>query len=122
VFTYQALQIAAIKRTIKLWLFQFYRGIFTMVTPRAKKTKEELLKEAEAKVKSIRQQIKIEKDKQKAALTKESEGMAAAIAAIENVAKANKVKVADVIRAIAKIKRAGLKIESTREQGHYFYD
>jgi F0F1-type ATP synthase membrane subunit b/b' len=93
-----------------------------MATPRAKKTKEELLKEAEAKVKNIRQQIKIEKDKQKAALTKESEGMAVAIAAVESVAKANKVKVADVIRAIAKIKRAGLKIESSREPGHYFYD
>jgi hypothetical protein len=55
-------------------------------------------------------------------LSKNSEGMAVAIAAVESVAKANKVKVADVIRAIAKIKRAGLKIESTREPGHYFYD
>ena len=93
-----------------------------MTTPRTKKTKEELLKEAEAKVKNIRQQIKIQKEKQNAALTKQSEGMAVAIAAIESVAKANKVKVSDVIRAIAKIKRAGLKIESTRETGHYFYD
>ena len=93
-----------------------------MATARTKKTKEELLKEAEAKVKTIRQQIKIEKDKQKAALSKDSEGMAVAIAAVEGVAKANKVKVADVIRAIAKIKRAGLKIESSRESGHYFYD
>ena len=93
-----------------------------MTTPRTKKTKEELLKEAEAKVKNIRQQIKIEKEKQNAALTKQSEGMAVAIAAVESVAKANKVKVSDVIRAIAKIKRAGLKIESTRETGHYFYD
>lgn len=93
-----------------------------MTTPRTKKTKEELLKEAEAKVKNIRQQIKIEKEKEKAALTKHSEGMAVAIAAVESVAKANKVKVSDVIRAIAKIKRAGLKIESTRETGHYFYD
>lgn len=93
-----------------------------MATPRTKKTKEELLIEAEAKVKTIRKQIKAEKDKQNAALTKDSEGMAAAIAAIESVANANKVKVADVIRAIAKIKRAGLKIESTRQPGHYFYD
>ena len=93
-----------------------------MATARTKKTKEELLKEAEAKVKTIKQQIKIEKDKQKAALSKDSEGMAVAIAAVEDVAKANKVKVADVIRAIAKIKRAGLKIESSRESGHYFYD
>ena len=43
-------------------------------------------------------------------------------ATVKAKAKANKVKVADVIRAIAKIKRAGLKIESTREPGHYFYD
>ncbi len=93
-----------------------------MATARTKKTKEELLKEAEAKVKTIKQQIKIEKDKQKTALTKDSEGMTVAIAAVESAAKANKVKVADVIRAIAKIKRAGLKIESTRESGHYFYD
>lgn len=93
-----------------------------MTTQRTRKTKEELLKEAEAKVKNIRQQIKIEKDKRRAALTKESEGMAAAIAAIESAAKANKVKVADVIIAIAKIKRAGLKIENSRQAGHYFYD
>ncbi len=93
-----------------------------MATLRAKKSKEELLKEAEAKVKTIRQQIKAEKAKQNSALTKESEGMAAAIAAVESVANANKVKIADVIKAIAKIKRAGLKIESTRESGHYFYD
>lgn len=48
--------------------------------------------------------------------------MEVAIAAVEAAAKANKVKIADVIRAIAKIKRAGLKIESTHETGHYFYD
>ena len=48
--------------------------------------------------------------------------MTVAIAAIESAAKANKVKVADVIRAVAEIKRAGLKIESTREPGYYFYD
>lgn len=93
-----------------------------MATISTKKTKEDLLKEAEAKVKNIRQQIKAEKAKQAAALTKHSEGMEVAIAAIEAVAKANKVKIADVIRSIAKIKRAGLKIESTRESGHYFYD
>lgn len=93
-----------------------------MATPRAKKSTEELLQEAEAKVKSLKQQIKIEKNRQSAILTKDSDGMAAAINAVENVAKINKVKVADVIKAIAKIKRAGLKIESAREKGHYFYD
>lgn len=93
-----------------------------MATPRAKKSTEELLQEAEAKVKSLKQQIKIEKNRQSAMLTKDSDGMAAAINAVENVAKINKVKVADVIKAIAKIKRTGLKIESAREKGHYFYD
>lgn len=93
-----------------------------MVTKRTKKTKEELLQEAEAKVKSIKQQIKAEKLKQNAALTSESAGMAEAVTAIEAAAKMNKVKVADVIKAIAKIKRTGLKIESTRQSGHYFYD
>jgi len=93
-----------------------------MATPRTKKTKEELLKEAEATVKQIKQQIKAEKEKQNAALTKESAGMDAAITAVENAAKANKVKIADVIKAIAKIKRASLKIVSSRQSGHYFYD
>lgn len=93
-----------------------------MATPRTKKSTEELLQEAEAQVKSLKQQIKIEKNRQKAVLSIESEGMSAAINAIENAAKANKVKVADIIKAIARIKRTGLKIESTREKGHYFYD
>lgn len=93
-----------------------------MSTARSKKTKEELLKEAEAKVKSIKQQIKAEKQKQNAALSKESAGMAEAVSAVEAAAKANNVKIADVIKAISKIKRAGLKIESARQPGHYFYD
>ena len=93
-----------------------------MATARSKKTKEELLKEAEAKVKAIKQQIKAEKQKLNAALTKDSSGMAEAINAIEAAAAANNVKIADVIKAIAKIKRTGLKIESTRQAGHYFYD
>lgn len=93
-----------------------------MATTRSKKTKEELLKEAEARVKMIKQQIKAEKQKQNAALSKDSTGMAEAVKALEAAAAANNVKVADVIKAIAKIKRTGLKIESSREKGHYFYD
>lgn len=93
-----------------------------MATTRTKKSTEELLQEAEARVKSLKQQIKIEKNRQKSALSSASEGMSAAIDAIENAAKANKVKVADIIKAIAKIKRTGLKIENSREKGHYFYD
>ncbi len=93
-----------------------------MATARSKKTKEELLKEAEARVKMIKQQIKAEKQKQNAVLSKDSTGMAEAVKAAEAAAAANNVKVADVIKAIAKIKRTGLKIESTRQAGHYFYD
>ncbi len=93
-----------------------------MATARSKKTKEELLKEAEARVKMIKQQIKAEKQKQNATLSKDSNGMAEAVKAVEAAATANNVKVADVIKAIAKIKRTGLKIEGTRQVGHYFYD
>lgn len=44
-------------------------------------------------------------------LSKEKPGINAAIAAVENAAKLNSVKSADVIKAIAKIMRTGLKIE-----------
>lgn len=48
---------------------------------------------------------------QAADLNADKPGMQSAIKAIENAAAENKVAVADVIKAIAKIKRTGLKIE-----------
>ena len=44
-------------------------------------------------------------------LSADSKGMAALLTAVQSVADDNKVAVADVIKAVAKLKRTGLKIE-----------
>lgn len=44
-------------------------------------------------------------------LTGESKGMQALLTAVQSVAEQNKVAVAEVIKAVAKLKRTGLKIE-----------
>lgn len=77
-----------------------------------RKTKAELLKDAEEKVKKLKQEIKDANKKKAEKLTKDSEGIAAAITAIESAAKANKSTLAEVIKSIASIKRTGLKIEN----------
>ncbi len=77
-----------------------------------RKTKEELLKDAEEKVKKLKADIKEASKKKAKKLTKDSEGIAGAIAAIESAAKANKSTLAEVIKSIASIKRTGLKIEN----------
>ena len=75
-----------------------------------KKTIQERIAAAEAR--KIKADEAIAKLKALAAnLSKEKPGINAAIAAVENAAKLNSVKSADVIKAIAKIMRTGLKIE-----------
>jgi hypothetical protein len=44
-------------------------------------------------------------------LNAESQGMQALLTAVQSVADSNKVAVTDVIKAVAKLKRTGLKIE-----------
>jgi len=83
-----------------------------MTEKRARKTKEELLQEAEARVKQIKADIKKASKKKTGTLTKDSEGIADAIAAITKAAEANKSTLAEVIKAISSIKRTGLKIEN----------
>lgn len=85
-----------------------------MVT-RAKRTIEERIAETQAKLKSLQNEKKIISAKAKK-LTKESAGVAELLNQIDSVAKQNGVKVADVIKAVAKLKRTGLVIEhqSTR--------
>lgn len=83
-----------------------------MTVTKTRKTKEELLKELEEKVKKVKADIKEANKKKAAKITKDSVGVAAAIAAIESAAKENKSTLADVIKAIASIKRTGLKIEN----------
>ena len=49
-------------------------------------------------------------------LGKESAGMGALLTAVQVVADKNNVAVADVIKAVAKLKRTGLKIENATRQ------
>lgn len=81
-----------------------------MTEKRARKSKEELLKEAEDRVKQIKADIKAAGKKKTNKLTKNSEGIAEAVAAITKAAEANKSSLAEVIVAISSIKRTGLKI------------
>ncbi len=74
---------------------------------RVKKTLEEQLVDAEAKVEDIKNRIK---ESKKAVLSIDSEGMKEAIDAVDAAAKANSATIGDVLIRIAKIKRTGLTI------------
>ena len=82
-----------------------------------RKTKEQLLQDAEDRVKKLKAEIKEAGKKKAAKMTKDSDGIAAAITAIESAAKSNKSTLAEVIKAIASIKRTGLKIENAVRKG-----
>jgi len=88
-----------------------------MVT-RTRRTIEEQIAEAQAKLKALQEQgKKIKEAKSKRfVLNKDSAGVAELLNQIDSVAKQNGVKAADVIKAVAKLKRTGLLIEhrSTR--------
>ena len=83
-----------------------------MTTVRVRKTIEDKIAELEEKLKLAKQQKKEQAKKKAAKLTVESEGIEAAIAAIKSAADANDSTLAEVIKAIASIKRTGLKIEN----------
>jgi len=83
-----------------------------MVKMYTRKTKEELLQEAKDRVKKIEAEIQAASKKKTVKLTKNSEGIAEAIDAITKAAEANKSTLAEVIKAIASIKRTGLRIEN----------
>ncbi len=77
-----------------------------------RKTKEELLEEAKQRYEKLKKEIKEASKKKTEKITKDSEGIAEVITAIESAAKANKSTLAEIIKAIASIKRTGLKIEN----------
>ncbi len=77
----------------------------------ARRSKEEIIKELEAKIKKLKEQG----DKE-VKITKHSAGIADAIAAIENAAAANCVSVSEIIKSISRIKRTGLKIEDSAKK------
>lgn len=79
-----------------------------MATTRTRRSIDELIAAQEAKLKELKS-LKRNAGKAKKELKRESEGMEALLAMLEQVASANKVKKPMLIRAIAKITRSGLK-------------
>jgi sugar-specific transcriptional regulator TrmB len=73
-----------------------------------RRTKEEMIKELEERLKKLKEETKAAKAPK---LTKDSDGMPAAIDAVVNAAEKNKVTIGDVITMISSIKRCGLEIK-----------
>jgi hypothetical protein len=79
-----------------------------MATTRTRKSIDELIVEQKAKLNALIA-AKRKAGKAKKEITRESEGMEALLAMLEQVATTNKVKNPVLIRAIAKLTRSGLK-------------
>lgn len=73
-----------------------------------RRTKEERIAALEAQIQKLKQKSAAPKTVK---LTKDSTGITEAISAIENAAEINDVSVVEVIKAISRIKRTGLKID-----------
>ncbi len=73
-----------------------------------RRTKAEIIKELEARIQKLKEQPEKELK-----LTKDSAGIPAAIMAIEHAALQNNIAVSEIIKAISKIKRTGLRIEDS---------
>ena len=73
----------------------------------ARRTKEERIAALEAQIQKLKENSAAPK---KIKLTTESAGNSESISAIENAAELNEVTVVEVIKAISRIKRTGLKI------------
>lgn len=80
-----------------------------------RKTIEQQIAEATAKLKELRAKQKA-KIQSKSELTAESDGMKHLLEMVATVSKNNKVSVSDVVRAIAKLKKTKLKIESLKRK------
>ena len=76
----------------------------------ARRSKEEIIKELEAKILKLKEQASVKKDVK---ITKESAGIAEVISAIEHAAEQNNISVAEVIKVVSRIKRTGLQIENS---------
>ena len=83
-----------------------------MAIKRARKTIEEQIEAAEELVKKLKTAKKEQAKKSENVLTKDSDGIADAIDAIKKAADENNCTLADVIKAVSRIKRTGLKIEN----------
>lgn len=76
----------------------------------ARRSKEAIIKELEAKILKLKEQAAPKKEVK---ITKESAGIADAVSAIENASVQNEISVAEVIKVISRIKRTGLRIEDS---------
>lgn len=79
----------------------------------ARRSKQEIIKDLEARIQKLKEHKKLEKPVK---ITKESAGIADAIAAIEKAATQNNIAVSDVIKVISRIKRTGLRIEDSAQK------
>ncbi|OGT17688.1 MAG: hypothetical protein A2342_09020 [Gallionellales bacterium RIFOXYB12_FULL_54_9] len=75
-----------------------------------RKSKEERIAALEAQIQKLKEASAAAPKEIK--LTKESSGISTALSAIENAAELNEISVAEIIKALARIKRTGLKIEN----------
>lgn len=75
----------------------------------ARKSPAELIEDYKQKIQELEQKLKVGKTVK---LTKESEGMEAALAAVQDAAEKNDVAPAEIIKAIARMKRTGLKFSN----------
>ena len=80
-----------------------------MTTLRTKLTIEQKIEKKMAELKELRAAKRDAKRGKKKEITRESDGIANLLLAIEAAAKANKVKKPVIIRAVAKLTRSGLK-------------
>jgi hypothetical protein len=75
----------------------------------ARRSKEERIAELEAKIQKLKE---ISATVKAVKLDKASPAMDELLVAIDNAAEQNAVSVAEIIKAVARIKRTGLKIEN----------
>lgn len=76
----------------------------------ARRSKEEIIKELEAKILKLKERATAQKEVK---ILKDSPGISEAISAIENASLQNEISVSEVIKAISRIKRTGLRIEDS---------
>jgi hypothetical protein len=75
-----------------------------------RKTLEEMIEDTKARLKDLEAKSKLKAKSGSKDLTKDSEGIAALAAALDEVAKIHKIKIPEVIKQISRIKRSGLVI------------
>jgi hypothetical protein len=79
-------------------------------TMAARRSKEEIIRELEAKILRLKEQASV---KAEVKITKDSIGITETIAAIEYAAEQNNVSVAEIIKTVSRMKRTGLQIENS---------